>query len=76
MPKLILIYGIVCLASAFLAILVAKFKKRSADHWGFSSFIFPPALLILLLLSKNTAPAEKSALTEKDIRKLKESMWD
>ena len=76
MPKLIVIYGIVSLVSAVLAMLVAKFKGRSADRWGFSSFLLPPALLVLLLLPKNNASAEQRPLTQKEIRDIKSSMWD
>ena len=76
MPKLIVIYGIVSLVSAVLAMLVAKFKGRSADRWGFSSFLLPPALLVLLLLQQNNASTEKPYLTQKDNQDKKRSMWD
>lgn len=76
MAHYLVIYGIVSLVSAVLAMLVAKLKKRSADGWGFTSFLLPPALLILLLLPKNKNIQQEPELSEKDIRKIRDSMWD
>ena len=76
MPQIIVITGIISLIAAIAGYIVAKRKNRSGDRWGFACFIFPPALIILFFLSKNTEVAQPAELSERDMRRLREDLWD
>jgi hypothetical protein len=56
MVKVIAIWGIVAIASAVLAGIVAGIKRRDHSFWAAWSFLFPPMLLILLLTPSNKGP--------------------
>ena len=56
MPKAIAIWGIVAIASAIIAGIVAGAKRRDHSFWAAWSFLFPPMLLILLLMPSNKGP--------------------
>lgn len=53
MVKGIAIWGTVAVASALLALLVAGVKRRDHSFWAAWSFMFPPMLLVLLLMPAN-----------------------
>lgn len=53
MVKGIAIWGTVAIASALLALLVAGIKRRDHSFWAAWSFMFPPMLLVLLLMPAN-----------------------
>ncbi|MGI9386719.1 MAG: hypothetical protein ACR2OX_04760 [Methyloligellaceae bacterium] len=76
MPEYVVIIGVLCLVSAATGAIVAKIKRRSADVWAFACFIFPPILLILLLLPKNTEVQQKKMFTKKDLEDVKEHLFD
>ncbi len=56
MVKVIAIWGIVAIASAVIAGVVAGIKRRDVSFWAAWSFLIPPALLILLLVPSNKGP--------------------
>ncbi|KAB2911843.1 MAG: hypothetical protein F9K29_21380 [Hyphomicrobiaceae bacterium] len=51
--KVIALWGIVAIASAFLAGVIAGIKRRDHSFWAAWSFLFPPMLLILLVMPVN-----------------------
>ena len=53
MEKWIAIYGITAIITGIIGALVAPRKNRSANSWFTSAFLFPPALIVLLLLGKS-----------------------
>ena len=76
MPQYVMIIGLVSLLSAVIGALVAKFKRRGADVWGFACFMFPPLLLLLILLPKNTEPRPQQKLSRKELEDVKEYLFD
>ena len=56
MPTAIAIWGIVAIASAIIAGIVAGAKRRDHSFWAAWSFLFPPMLLVLLLMPSNKGP--------------------
>ena len=56
MPTAIAIWGIVSIASAIIAGIVAGAKRRDHSFWAAWSFLVPPMLLILLLMPSNKGP--------------------
>jgi hypothetical protein len=56
MPTAIAIWGIVAIASAIIAGIVAGMKRRDHSFWAAWSFLLPPMLLVLLLMSSNKGP--------------------
>lgn len=53
MVKVIAIWGTVAVASALLALIVAGMKRRDHSFWAAWSFMFPPMLLVLLVMPAN-----------------------
>jgi hypothetical protein len=56
MAKVIAIWGIVAIASAIVAGIVASIKRRDHSFWAAWSFLVPPMLLILLLMPSHKGP--------------------
>ena len=50
MAKVIAIWGVVAIASAIVAGIVASVKRRDHSFWAAWSFLVPPMLLILLVI--------------------------
>ena len=59
MPKIIAIWGIVSIAAAIVAGVVAGLKRRDHSFWAAWSFLVPPMLLILLLMPSNKGPRQR-----------------
>ena len=59
MSTVIAIWGIVSIASAIIAGIVAGAKRRDHSFWAAWSFLVPPMLLILLLMSSNKGPRQR-----------------
>jgi hypothetical protein len=69
MPKVIAIWGVVAIACAIIAGIVAGTKRRNHSFWAAWSFLFPPMLLVLLLLPANKGPrARRPGLDELEER--------
>jgi len=67
MVKWIVIWGAVAIGSAIAAGLLAGVKRRDHSFWAAWSFLFPPMLLILLVLPKNQGPKKRRpTLDEED----------
>ena len=56
MVKVIAIWGVIAIGSAFIAGLLASAKRRDHSFWAAWSFLFPPFLLFLLLMPANKSP--------------------
>ncbi len=56
MPKAIAIWGVVAIASAIFAGILASAKHRDHSFWAAWSFLLPPMLLLLLLMPSNKGP--------------------
>jgi H+/Cl- antiporter ClcA len=59
MAKVIAIWGIVAIASAIVAGIVASIKRRDHSFWAAWTFLVPPMLLILLLMPSNKGPRQR-----------------
>jgi hypothetical protein len=67
MPKTIAIWGLVAVASAIAAGIVAGVKRRDHSFWAAWSFLVPPMLLVLLLMPSNKGPRlRKPSLDEQE----------
>ena len=64
--QVIAIWGLAALASAALAGLVAGVKRRDHSFWMAWSFIFPPMLLILILMPQNEGPRPRRPSLDDD----------
>ena len=61
MAKVIAIWGVVAIASAIIAGIVAGIKRRDHSFWAAWSFLVPPMLLLLLLMPTNRGPRPRRA---------------
>jgi hypothetical protein len=65
--KLIVLWGAIALAAAIAGGILAGARNRDHSAWAAWCFIFPPALLVLLLLPRNTGPRpHRPRLDEED----------
>lgn len=65
--KWIVVWGVVALASGIAAGVLAGVKRRDHSFWAAWSFLFPPMLLVLLLMRKNQGPKpRRPTLDEED----------
>jgi hypothetical protein len=51
--RIIAIWGIVAIASAVAAALIASAKRRDHSAWAGWTFLFPPLLLLLIVIPRN-----------------------
>lgn len=56
MATFIAIYGSVALLAAILGGIIAAVKRRDVSYWATVILLFPPAILILLLMQSNRGP--------------------
>jgi len=67
MVKWIVIWGALAIGSAIAAGILAGIKRRDHSFWAAWSFVFPPMLLLLLVLPKNQGPKKRQpTLDEED----------
>ena len=69
LPMFITFYGLGSVASAVLAYVVASAKHRDASHWATIAFLFPPAGLVTLLLTRASPEHRQSSVIDKKLRK-------
>lgn len=56
MVRVIAIWGVAAIACSLAAALVAGVKRRDHSFWAAWSFMFPPMLLVLLVMPTNPGP--------------------
>ncbi len=56
MAKVVAIWGVVAIASAIIAGIVASAKGRDHSFWAAWSFLVPPMLLIVLVMPSRKGP--------------------
>jgi hypothetical protein len=56
MVRVIAFWGIISIVSAVIAGITAGLKRRDHSFWAAWSFLFPPMLLLLLLMRTNQGP--------------------
>jgi hypothetical protein len=59
MVKVIAVWGLVAILSAALAGVLAGIKRRDHSFWAAWSFLFPPMLLVLLVMPSNKGPRRR-----------------
>jgi hypothetical protein len=65
--KAIAIWGIIAMASAAVAGVGAAVRNRDHSWWAAWSFLFPPMVILLFLLPRNTGPRpRRPSLDEED----------
>jgi len=66
-PVVIVLIGALCVAGGILGALLAGSKNREYSFWTAWGFLFPPSVLVLLLLPKNPGPRpRRPSLDEED----------
>jgi hypothetical protein len=53
MAEFVAIYGSLAVLCSALAGIIAYIKRRDPSYWIGTSFLFPPAVIMLLLMKKN-----------------------
>jgi hypothetical protein len=66
MVRVIAIWGIVAIVAAIVGGIVAARKNRDASAWAAWGFLFPPAVLALVLLPKLPTRLPRRSLDEED----------
>lgn len=56
--QLITVYLVAALAAGLIATMVARAKRRHSGYWMLICFLFPPLLLVLLVLPKGRNPQD------------------
>jgi len=59
LPKVIAIWGLLAIAAACVAGIVAGIKRRDHSFWAAWSFLFPPMLLVLIAMPANKGPRRR-----------------
>jgi hypothetical protein len=77
MVTFIAVYGSLMILSAALSGIVALFKRRDTSYWITASFLFPPALILLLLMPKNVRRLRRrETMDEQEARELRRDDGD
>ena len=77
MAMFIAIYGSAMLLGGVIAGFVAYAKRRDVSYWMTMTFLFPPALLMLFLMSKNDgARPKRESLDAQEHRELRREDGD
>jgi hypothetical protein len=72
MAQFIAIYGVAMLVTSLAAAIIAGIKRRDFSYWATICFLFPPALILLFLMPKNTGPRPRRiGLDEEEERQLR-----
>ena len=65
--QVIVLVTVTMFVCGFAAAYLAYIKNRDVSYWAAWGFIFPPAVVVLLLLAKNTGPRpRRPSLDEED----------
>ena len=77
MAKFIAIYGSAMLLCGIAAGFVAYAKRRDVSFWMTTTFLFPPALVMLFLMAKNEgARPKRESLDAQEHRELRREDGD
>lgn len=67
--KWIVVWGLGCFFSAVLGGIIAHIRNRDPSVWAAWAFLFPPSLLLLVLIGRNHGPRpRRPTLDEEDSR--------
>lgn len=66
MDFVVAVWGIAAIAGMIIGAIVASVKRLDWSAWAAWCFFFPPALIILLMQSKNTGPPVKKPSLDED----------
>lgn len=64
--QIIAIWGIFALTGALAGGILAAVKNRDHSAWAAWCFVFPPAVVALILLSRNPGPRPKRPSMDQD----------
>lgn len=72
MAKFVAIYGSIALIAAVLAAIVAGlFKRRDPSYWATVTLLFPPMLIVLFMMAKNTGQrSRRESLDDEEHRQM------
>jgi 4-amino-4-deoxy-L-arabinose transferase-like glycosyltransferase len=71
MAKFVAIYGLIALTAMLVACVLAVIKKRDWSYWMTITLLFPPVLILLLVMPKNPGPRpRREGLDEQEHREL------
>ena len=77
MAQFVAIYGSIMLVGGILAGLVALWKRRDPSYWMTLAILFPPALILLFMMTKNTGPRpRRESLEAEEHRELRREDGD
>jgi len=66
MAQVVVYWGLAAFGSMVIGGLIAGLKKRDHSFWMAWSFLFPPAIILLLLLPSLTQRPRRRTLDEED----------
>ncbi len=66
MVKVVVVWGAVAITATLIGGLLAGLKKRDYSFWMAWSFLFPPAILLLLVLPSLDRRPRRRTLDEED----------
>lgn len=67
--KYIVLWGLVAIGAAILGAILAGIRNRDASVWAAWCFVFPPAVLLVLLMPRHQGPRpRRPTLDEEDAR--------
>lgn len=66
MVEFVVLWGVTAIAAMLIGGLLAGLKKRDYSFWMASSFIFPPAVALLLILPSLPERPPRRTLDEED----------
>lgn len=64
--KWIVVWGGISIVSAVLAGVIAAYKRRDVSAWAAWAFVFPPLLIVVVLLSTNQGPRPQRPSWDQD----------
>jgi len=68
--KIIALWGLVAIGSAIAGGLVAAARNRDHSWWAAWCFVFPPMIVVLFLLPRNTGPRPRRPTLDEEDRGL------
>lgn len=67
MVQVVVAWGLIAITSMLIGGLLAGFKKRDYSFWMAWSFLFPPAVILLLILPGLPQRPRRRTLDEEDL---------